>query len=1082
MRPSKRSGAGAAPAAAERETKRRQPSSSTAAAQQATGSSQTAVGVGASHAPVAVHHQLSAPMPAFTHGRSSATPDIHAARAKPRPRRSMASTSSLLRRHMAANTVSASTHTQGPAMTISQAPAAEAAPESNLTTQHMANLNVSNGPMDMDSDISGPSPSVTAADHDNSHPPSSTDAQVHAATSGADHMASHSSKTYQPGSHVPFASGQASSAEASTRQHGHAEATQAPVPPRLGAIAKREVPAARRHTTWGPAVRLPAPGNAPPPRWSTGTANRPVAKRPVASDPMSTTAIKQPSELGKAPTAGAAIQHAKTSAAMQGVVTRKPASGSSSFRAPARPSAHLASAESGKGMPRPRLMGSKRRASSSENDPHASGVKLVNPEQETDAQKYSASLAELSQPSPAAAAESTANPEPLLQAAAEASALASAVPVTQARTAHEPVSAQQQPPPATHQPTRIGSADHGPAGGMSETTNQLRSTSPLQTASAASATKRRRSTASHDRSKTGPAPQPLQSSSIMNSRSVIGSQADVRSPRRHVHAGTSSVSRHDIGMLDANLAASAGPSSSCAETTGVGSPVKAAVAPMAAGVTRPTRSSSARAQSKRSASSNRSMSHGSRRASSMGTQQATAASKGQSATSHSTQSNGRDGKGRQWSFSTSTQSRTPAAGGLVANSAQPKQPAAEFDAPSREADEGTASMDVEASAVASVAMPLFKPLEPPNISEPANPAALQSPANQPLPCVAHETMATVVICPTGRGSGDMPEPLAGDEVFASEVAMDLPAGNSITAESAGSQTEGRLHSVESAEIPTASLQQDTVDVGHNSSSMQRVASSPVAKADEMILVAEHQPDLKASVANMPEHPGQNQEAGVMLSASEVPRSLQQPATVVKNDAPEPEDMEAHSPDVTSPAAAAGEVGAPATPAPMLYSNAAFLASPRGQASPLPQRLGTTLEAPLMVASPQKGPSGWSLEGNHSSSRGSLDDAQSAFINPAFMDARGGEEGPGTPEAQALMRSPPGAVSMAQLLAPLDEPSSRTHAAAAAEVIVEDRAKQAVQVMLGCSLLVPVQLNECIFLSCTQPSNIYGACLALMLSN
>ncbi|KAK9833096.1 hypothetical protein WJX74_007069 [Apatococcus lobatus] len=1041
MRPSKRSGFGAATAAPERETKRRQPSSSTAVAQLATGSSQTAVGVGASHAPAALGHHPAAPMPAFTHGRSTVKSDTQAARAKPRSQRSMASTRSLLRRHMATNIVSASTQTQGPAMTISQAPAAAAAPQSYLATQQISALNASNGPIDMESDTSGPSSSVAAATHDTAHPPPGRDAQMHASTSDADHTASDSSKEYRPGLHAPIATRHADSAGPSARQHAQAEATQAPVPPRLGATAKREVPGARRHTTWGSAVRVPAPGNAPPPRWSTGTANRALVKRPVASDPPSTTVVKRVAEPGKAPTA-APVPHAKMSAAVQGVVTKKVASGSSSFRAPARPSA---SAESGKGMSRTRLMGSKRRASTSENDPHASGMEHVTHEQETYTQKRPVTSAELSRPSSSAAAKSTAKPDPWLQAATEPSAPASAVPSTQARTAHEPVSTPQQPSPASHQPTRIGSDDHGPAGGMSETSNQLRSTSPLQSASAASATKRRRSTASHDRYKAASSPQPLQPSSIMNSRSLMGNQAGTQSPRRHVHPGASYVSQHDIGMPDAKISTSAGPSSSGAETAGVGSPVAAAVVPMAVGLTRPTRSSSARAQSKRSASSNRSMSHGSRRTTSIGTQQASAANYGQSATSHSTQSNGRDGKDRPWRFSTSTNSRPPAAGGQVARSVQPKQPAAEVNAASRLADEGTATMDSVASAPASEAMSLSKPLQPSNHAEPANAAALPPSTNQPLLSVAHETMGTVVICPTGRGSGDMPEPLGGGGMFASDVAMEISAESSITAESASSQTVGGLHFIESAEIPTASVQQLTVDGdGDNDSSMRQNTSTPIARADAMMLVAEHQPDLKPSVANMPEHPVQNQSTGAMLFASKAPMSLQQPAIVAENDAPEHQDMEAHSPDSTSPAAAAAEADALPTPAPMLYSNAAFLASPRGQVSPLPQRLTTTLEAPLVVASSRKGPSGWSLEDNHSSSRGSLDDAQSAFINPAFMDARGSEEGPGTPEAQALMRSPPGAVSMVQLLAPLDEPSSKTSAAEAAEVMREDRTERAVQ--------------------------------------
>ncbi len=126
-------------------------------------------------------------------------------------------------------------------------------------------------------------------------------------------------------------------------------------------------------------------------------------------------------------------------------------------------------------------------------------------------------------------------------------------------------------------------------------------------------------------------------------------------------------------------------------------------------------------------------------------------------------------------------------------------------------------------------------------------------------------------------------------------------------------------------------------------------------------------------------------------------------------------------DHPAAASAGAEMKAPNTPIPMLYSNAAFLASPGGQVALSPRQARSPLLGPLLSASPQKGQSAWSLEAHQTSSRGSLDDAHSAFINPAFLDARRDDEAMSTP--QALLHSPPAAVSMTKLLAPLDSASS-----------------------------------------------------------
>ena len=139
-----------------------------------------------------------------------------------------------------------------------------------------------------------------------------------------------------------------------------------------------------------------------------------------------------------------------------------------------------------------------------------------------------------------------------------------------------------------------------------------------------------------------------------------------------------------------------------------------------------------------------------------------------------------------------------------------------------------------------------------------------------------------------------------------------------------------------------------------------------------------------------------------------------------------------APAAEAVAAAAEEPEAPPTPTPLLYSNAAFLASPRGHLSHSPRPATSPPVGPSRALSPGGAPSNWSLEGHASGSRGSLDDARSAFINPAFLDARVPEEGPATPGPQALIHSPPSAMSMTQLMAPLTGPGRISTTAAAGE--------------------------------------------------
>ena len=537
----------------------------------------------------------------------------------------------------------------------------------------------------------------------------------------------------------------------------------------------------------------------------------------------------------------------------------------------------------------------------------------------------------------------------------------------------------------------------------------------------------------------------------MNSRSATATPAAVQSPRRQSRASPSGASQHDAGMPDASPSASPGAACSCPIPAQVDSAAADTVAPMAVGLTRPTRSSSARAQSKRSASSNRGMSHGSRRATSAGTWQSSAASTGQSASSQITQAGGRDGKGPQWSFSTSTQSRPSAAARPAARSVQPrsKQQAAEMATAAEMADAST-SMDVEVSVPDSEALSHPRLGQQTTDLEPATPASLPSLTCQPDTAIVDGERATVIICPTVRGKGDMPEPLGSGDMFASDGTMEAaeaPMHVDKQGQRALSPASARTAPAESAESPAAALQSAAAGHGRWSTTSSELASSRVTESDPIKSVAEQLP-ASAAICNPEEPPMQIQERPMLLSASDAGPSPQQPARSADPDAPElSSDVDAQSPDIPGPATAAEEAAGAPTPAPMLYSNAAFLASPRGQAGVGPQRLRTPLDAPLMVASPQRGPSGWSLEANQTSSRGSLDDAHSAFINPAFLDARGGEEGPGTPDAQALMHSPPSTVSMAQLLAPLDDGSSavpHSHRGAA-EGPAEELAQQFVQV-------------------------------------
>ncbi|KAK9865934.1 hypothetical protein WJX84_003584 [Apatococcus fuscideae] len=457
---------------------------------------------------------------------------------------------------------------------------------------------------------------------------------------------------------------------------------------------------------------------------------------------------------------------------------------------------------------------------------------------------------------------------------------------------------------------------------------------------------------------------------------------------------------------------------------------------MAVGITRPTRSSSARAQARRSASSSRSAGTVPRRSASCGTHQPSTAAKGKPAVSVSGPPPSRDSKAPQWSFSTSTQPKAAVAAKPAARSGPPrakKQSLGPVAEPAlRSAQNGDAGMEVDLPAEPSQNVP--EPIR--NQSDAAMTSSSARPTGSHPPCSGID-VPEVVMSPTVRGK-DGGAALDLGEMFAMSTSMlegnDLiaPPAAVMPADGSPAISAGEAPAMDHAPGGEMSLAGSCSSAGMSSPSKDDAeypGGSGSAESSLKLPEALLQP-VPESNKSVPQKIGSDSEHADAAAVS-IPE-------LAMSDGPTfgPSDLMMSSsepaPAAEAVAAAAEEPEAPPTPTPLLYSNAAFLASPRGHLSHSPRPATSPPVGPSRALSPGGAPSNWSLEGHASGSRGSLDDARSAFINPAFLDARVPEEGPATPGPQALMHSPPSAMSMTQLMAPLTGPGRISTTAAAGE--------------------------------------------------
>ena len=1033
MRPAKRNSVRSA-AAAEREPKRRQPSPSLSRAEAGTavlhGNRETRP---SQPAPAAVAQALG-PTLSFTQGKT----DAQSSRLKQRPRKSTASASSLLRRHMDTSNVSKATQTQGPSMAF-------AAKHESGSSEPSIRGDQSHTPMDTDANAGGPS----------ARPTSSAQAEaafkLHAASMSSSSRAANTAipasgllaRPLQP-SDAPNRTGAAHLPDQASDEHAQAQVPHAQSQQPLRGPAK-DFPAARRHSAWGPAVRVPNSGKPPAPRWSIGSAAAAGTRRRAVSDAVA------PVVPGKA--------LADTVPALE--ASQRPSVRFGSRAAAGPPAA-----------PSTRLMGSKRRASTAGNDP-----------QSTMAASSTANASDLSQAPPAAAAASASAathdshegpgsassrvPGPALNAAPKMQhcATAAQAPPVEAtpkrrRSLAAPASPRRSKSPNPMQSastlnTATASAHQNPSEGSAKPA-QNASNDPVMQADSISKPAAEQSLAAKPSIPSGSA-EASTNTAVPVQPMALGLARPTRSSSARAQSRRSASSTRSTGSA-AQKSASTGRKSSRPPSRAPAAPpappkhVQHEAKQVQSEVKAPQWIFSTSTQSKASAGSKQAARPLQPRAKKPSSQHeaSPAASQADAGPPH-----------LEAAASVSMEVENDHAHVPdVRPDVQPDLMSEVFVDPQKafiELAPPTPGMDMPAVVVCptvrrkpgpakhqmleqSAAATSFQPAADELMAEAdlANEDQITyAPAQQALTGFGSETAAVSSdILPEASSPEILPAALQPDS---KPLSTPVPASRDHLPE-AVLQSEGSSMGHLTADPTLSPMEQEVFEITTGSNDEQTAANgqcAPVVDVPEEVVPQQHAGTagpVEESAIN-PLQPESNQEAQQMTHVHEQTTESSMRSAPVTMQGADAEFGQANAESTAamgnegSAAEADEEAEAPTTPIPMLYSNAAFLASPGGRVALSPRQTGSPLLGPLLAASPQKGQSDWSVEAHQASSQGSLDDAHSAFINPAFLDARRDDEALSTP--QALMRSPPAAVPMTRLLAPLDRTSSQDSPAGSA---------------------------------------------------